>query len=171
MTGIEIPQNQTLNKMAANLSNYLYGCIHPPVHPSIHACIQNTHLIEVLLSEVRDGFVYLQIVGQFDVLRALHHVHTPGRKRRPKHNVLTENIVHDECFLFLFLLFFFSAPKAKPTSQIQTQKKSRWQERLAWRPSWCTSRPGLFCSWPRWENGQRNVGMKGENIEYIEILI
>lgn len=55
------------------------------MHPSIFgesctgAAVQNTHLVEVLLSEVRDGFVYLQIVGEFDVLRALHHVHTPGR--------------------------------------------------------------------------------------------
>lgn len=37
----------------------------------------HTHLIEIPLSEIGDGFVDLQVVGQLYVLRTLHHVHTP----------------------------------------------------------------------------------------------
>lgn len=36
-----------------------------------------SHLVEVLLPEVGDGFVDLQVVGQLHILRALHHLHTP----------------------------------------------------------------------------------------------
>lgn len=39
------------------------------------------HLVEVLLAQVADGFVNLQVVGQLDVLRTLHHVHAPGNEQ------------------------------------------------------------------------------------------
>lgn len=58
-------------------------------HPSLLTPIPNTHLVEILLSEVGDGFVNLQVVGQFDILRALHHVHTPGPKNTIQRDYLS----------------------------------------------------------------------------------
>lgn len=37
----------------------------------------NSHLVEVLLSQVGYGFDYLEIISEFGVLRALDHIHTP----------------------------------------------------------------------------------------------
>lgn len=37
----------------------------------------NSHLVEILLSQVGDGFDDLEIISEFGVLRALDHIHTP----------------------------------------------------------------------------------------------
>lgn len=83
-----MPHDDTLNQMSTSLSQYSL-CTQPSTHidSCTGAAVPNTHLVEVFLSEVRDGFVNLQVVGQFHILRALHHVYTPGPQRPPKQTI------------------------------------------------------------------------------------
>lgn len=56
-------------------------------HPS---CV-STDLVEVSLSEIRDGFVYLQIIGKLNVLGTLHHVNAPSKQQQT--TVFTQHIL------------------------------------------------------------------------------
>lgn len=42
----------------------------------------NSHLVEVLLSQIGYSFDYLEIISEFGVLRALDHIHTPKETGR-----------------------------------------------------------------------------------------
>lgn len=102
--------------MTSSLSKYSL-CTQPSVHidSCTGAAVPNTHLVEVLLPEVRDGFVNLQVVGQFHILRAFHHVHAPGAKG-PSKQISNDGYLVSFCFRTLKAKANQSNPDAKEVS-------------------------------------------------------